>query len=292
MPWCLRLRTRVSVGREATEARAGAEGAATRACPCRPVILWPRARARLRMTGKRAKHEGMMRIAFALAAMVAVAALAAPVAGRAAPAGSASGRTARRGAGAGARRDPLREPFRDRCALPDDPAISAQRARLQRMHACAHEWHARKRAGKTEGQGWRAFNGALHGRATEGSGELLLEARVAFCVAQPLVEAMRVGAAQLMSAPSPPPRGRARPLRRRLPCAPPGRGCACHRHLHGAQHGVQHAPPRQAGHQAQQKAADDRAVELGDVEPVVRVSVERGEGRDVGRRGLRRPASP
>lgn len=43
-------------------------------------------------------------------------------------------------------------------ALPEDPAIAAQRAHQQRMRACAVEWHARKRAGKTGGQSWKDFN--------------------------------------------------------------------------------------------------------------------------------------
>lgn len=43
-------------------------------------------------------------------------------------------------------------------ALPEDGAAAAQRAHQQRMRACAMEWHGRKRAGKTEGQSWKAFN--------------------------------------------------------------------------------------------------------------------------------------
>jgi hypothetical protein len=43
-------------------------------------------------------------------------------------------------------------------AVPEDGATAAQRAHQQRMRACAIEWHGRKRAGKTEGQTWKAFN--------------------------------------------------------------------------------------------------------------------------------------
>ena len=43
-------------------------------------------------------------------------------------------------------------------AVPEDVAAAAQRAHQQRMRACAIEWHGRKRAGKTEGQTWKAFN--------------------------------------------------------------------------------------------------------------------------------------
>ncbi len=46
----------------------------------------------------------------------------------------------------------------DTSALPEDGAVAAQRAHQQRMRACAIEWHGRKRAGKTEGQTWKAFN--------------------------------------------------------------------------------------------------------------------------------------
>lgn len=43
-------------------------------------------------------------------------------------------------------------------AVPEDAAVAAQRAHQQRMRQCAVEWHGRKRAGKTEGQSWKAFN--------------------------------------------------------------------------------------------------------------------------------------
>lgn len=51
----------------------------------------------------------------------------------------------------------LRDPS-ETSALPDDPAAAAQRIHQQRMRACAVEWHARKRAGKTGGQSWKDFN--------------------------------------------------------------------------------------------------------------------------------------
>ncbi len=51
----------------------------------------------------------------------------------------------------------LRDPS-ETSALPEDGTVAAQRAHQQRMRGCALEWHARKRAGKTEGQTWKAFN--------------------------------------------------------------------------------------------------------------------------------------